>query len=155
MMKNQKRLSNVISAIRNRSRLLNLLDLVTISATGYGIMMLLYWLADNYDSVRWYIAFYLALYFMLMSTFICLRSYTISMERRLFFLFWIIYFAGMFLLHVACLFDVGLYEKFVAGTGYFGVGALLFVTGISTIYFKMKKSHGRRKIKRQGNYGNY
>ena len=128
---------------------LNNIDLkrvALISTTLFALMKICYWLIGDYTSEYWYVVYYLPLYFMLTSLFLLIRSYMVLKEYRLYFLFWACYFGAMMLFHVACLFDITLYGKFVSGVGYYGIGALIFTIGFTFLFIKLR-SHGRRKTK--------
>ncbi len=118
--------------------------MVVISTILFMLMKICYWFAGDYTSDYWYVFYYLPLYFMLMSLFLLIRSYMILKEYRLYFLYWVVYFGVMALLHVVCLFDINLYREYISGVGYFGVGALAFTIGFTFIFFKLQ-SYVRRK----------
>lgn len=123
----------------------NLLRLVEISTALFIAMKICYWLAKDYNSEYWYVIYYLPLYFMLMSLFLLIRSYMITKEHKLYFLYWVCYFGAMALLHIVCLFDISLYGRLVSGVGYYGIGALAFSIGFTFMVFKFQ-NYGRRKV---------
>jgi hypothetical protein len=109
------------------------------------VTMVAYWLTPNYEATHWAVIFYLSFYFMVMTQLALNWSHTVLIEYQLLFGFGAVYFTVMIGLHIACLFSIDLYDKWVQGAGYYGVGALIVTIGIPTIYFKLKeKSHGRR-----------
>ncbi len=159
--KSQKHWKRFIQRLSN----INLVKLVEISLGLFVVMKICYWLAKDYDSQYWWVCFFLPDYFAKMSAVLLIRSYMISKEHKLFFLFWALYYGVMTLLHIVCLFDISLYNKFVSGAGYYGIGALGMTLGISWLFYRFQnkrirkilhklrnlfiklRSHGRRKTK--------
>ena len=136
------------------------MNLAIISLSLFFCMKLIYGLwGDSYNDY-WSIIYYLSHYFMM----VCLLRYMyllcITKAQRQFFGLGIFYFTALFLLYIICLFSkssiiilesgdkiiesvqVTAYRKFVAGTGYYGVSAIILLIGVVAInYLRKRRKH--------------
>lgn len=117
------------------------MKLVIISLGLFFIMKMVYGFWGDYSSDYWSVVYYTFHYVMMTSLLRYMRMLGRSRLERSFFLVGLIYFAALLLLHLICLFKIELYREFVAGAGYFGVGAVVLTIGILFIKFK---SHARK-----------
>ena len=122
----------------------NVLNLAVIAVVLFFVMKITYWLAGDYESDYWHVLYNLAHYFVLVTVFLLIHSYMITKEHKVLFGFTAVFYIAMFLLQLACLFKISLYRDWVSGAGYYGVGALVLTIGITTIFIKIRKRHGRR-----------
>ncbi len=117
------------------------MKLVIISLGLFFIMKMVYGFWGDYNSDYWSVVYYIFHYTMMSSFLRYIYLAGQSKLQRSFFLVGLIYFVALLLLHLVCLFKIELYREFIAGAGYFGVGAVVLTIGI--LFIKIK-SHARK-----------
>lgn len=115
------------------------MKLVIITLGLFFAVKLIYGFWGDYYSEYWSVVYYIANYGLMTSLLWFMYVQAHSVLQRSFFMLGAVYFAGLLLLHIVCLFEIGLYETLVARVGYVGIGTIILTIGILYIKFKMKK----------------
>lgn len=120
------------------------MKLVIISLGLFFCMKMIYGFWGDYYNDYWSVVYYLVNYWMMVSVFRYMFFQSRTVLQRRFFALATIYFGGLFLLYIACLFKISLYKTLVSDVGYFGVGAIILTIGILLIQYKLRKGHARK-----------
>ena len=115
------------------------MKLVIITFGLFIVMKMVYGFWGDYYSDYWSAVYYIVDYLLMSSLLWYMYIQSESVLQRWFFMLGVVYFAGLLLLHIVCLFEIGLYKTLVSDIGYFSIGSILLTIGILYIKFKMKK----------------
>ena len=122
------------------------MKLVIISLGLFFCMKLIYGFWGDYYNDYWSVGYYLVNYFMMASLFRYMFLQSRSVLERQFFALAVVYFGGLFLLHVACFIKISLYKTLVSDIGYWSVGAVILTIGILFIQYKLRKKPCRKNL---------
>lgn len=115
--------------------------LVIIALGLFFSMKLVYGFMGDYSSDYWSTVYYIANYFLMTSLMWYMYVQAHSILQRYFFMLGVVYFFGLLVLHIVCLFRIELYTSLVSQVGYYGIGAIILTIGI--LYIKFKR-HARK-----------